>query len=311
MNRSGPWRSFRRSTRPRTIQQVIDGLHGNVDHILVVDDGSTDATASLARRAGADVLEHGTIRGKGHAIRSAIEWVIAGDFTHALTLDGDMQHLPGEAPLLLAAARDRSGYGAWRAPVRREAMPASRYHANRLGKPRAVVVRRQSLLGHAMRVPGCPRRGASRNRAPGARLRHRDRDAREALAPPARASPPCRSPPSTPASEASCGRCATRPAPASWLSTIATSNASDRGPPPLDASRAQQRGHLQRDYHGVRTLPRAVSYAIGHAGTWLAWRCMTSTRRAIADNLSPLFPRRTPPNWSGAPWTPSEAMPAT
>ncbi len=43
-------------------------------------------------------------------------------------------------------------------------------------------------------------------------------------------------------------------------------------------------------YHGVRTLPRAVSYAIGHAGTWVAWRCMTSTRRAIADNLSPLFP---------------------
>jgi lauroyl/myristoyl acyltransferase len=43
-------------------------------------------------------------------------------------------------------------------------------------------------------------------------------------------------------------------------------------------------------YHGVRTLPRAVSYAIGHVGTWLAWRCMTTTREAIADNLAPLFP---------------------
>lgn len=43
-------------------------------------------------------------------------------------------------------------------------------------------------------------------------------------------------------------------------------------------------------YHGVRTLPRAVSYVIGHVGTWLAWRCMTSTRLAIADNLAPLFP---------------------
>jgi lauroyl/myristoyl acyltransferase len=43
-------------------------------------------------------------------------------------------------------------------------------------------------------------------------------------------------------------------------------------------------------YHGVRTLPRAVSYFIGHVGTWLAWRCMTSTRQAIADNLAPLFP---------------------
>ena len=43
-------------------------------------------------------------------------------------------------------------------------------------------------------------------------------------------------------------------------------------------------------YHGVRALPRPVSYAIGHVGTWLAWRCLTSTREAIADNLAPLFP---------------------
>jgi lauroyl/myristoyl acyltransferase len=43
-------------------------------------------------------------------------------------------------------------------------------------------------------------------------------------------------------------------------------------------------------YHGVRTLPRAVSYAIGYVGTWLAWRCLTSTREAIAHNLAPLFP---------------------
>jgi len=43
-------------------------------------------------------------------------------------------------------------------------------------------------------------------------------------------------------------------------------------------------------YHGVRKLPRTVSYAIGHVATWLAWRCLTSTREAIADNLAPLFP---------------------
>lgn len=43
-------------------------------------------------------------------------------------------------------------------------------------------------------------------------------------------------------------------------------------------------------YHGVRRLPRAVSYAIGHVGTWIAWRTMTRTREAIADNLAPVFP---------------------
>jgi len=43
-------------------------------------------------------------------------------------------------------------------------------------------------------------------------------------------------------------------------------------------------------YRGVRALPLPVSYAIGKAGTWLAWRTMTRTRRALADNLAPLFP---------------------
>ena len=47
-------------------------------------------------------------------------------------------------------------------------------------------------------------------------------------------------------------------------------------------------------YHGVRGLPRPVSYAIGHAGTWIAWRAMTETRRALADNLAAVFPGETP-----------------
>jgi lauroyl/myristoyl acyltransferase len=43
-------------------------------------------------------------------------------------------------------------------------------------------------------------------------------------------------------------------------------------------------------YHGVRGLPRAVSYGIGDAGTWLAWRTMTRTREAVAHNLAAVFP---------------------
>jgi lauroyl/myristoyl acyltransferase len=43
-------------------------------------------------------------------------------------------------------------------------------------------------------------------------------------------------------------------------------------------------------YHGVRLLPRAVSYAIGRAGTWLAWKLMRTSRAALADNLRAIFP---------------------
>ena len=41
---------------------------------------------------------------------------------------------------------------------------------------------------------------------------------------------------------------------------------------------------------GVRVLPRAVSYGLGHAGTWLAWRLMGETNAAVASNLAPLLP---------------------
>jgi KDO2-lipid IV(A) lauroyltransferase len=46
-------------------------------------------------------------------------------------------------------------------------------------------------------------------------------------------------------------------------------------------------------HRGVLFLPRQLSYAIGHVGTWLAWRLMDQTRKALADNLRPLFPGET------------------
>jgi lauroyl/myristoyl acyltransferase len=40
-------------------------------------------------------------------------------------------------------------------------------------------------------------------------------------------------------------------------------------------------------------LPRGLSYAIGDAATWLAWRLMSRTRAAVMDNVSALFPNET------------------
>jgi glycosyltransferase involved in cell wall biosynthesis len=117
-----------------TIADVVRGLDGAVAHILVVDDGSTDATAAAARGAGAEVLEHGVNRGKGEALRSAIAEAMRRDFTHALVLDGDMQHLPAEAPRLLdAAATTGADVVLGERRFDREKMPAARYHANRIG----------------------------------------------------------------------------------------------------------------------------------------------------------------------------------
>lgn len=117
-----------------TIQDVVCGVRVSVGHVVVVDDGSTDATAALAVRAGAELVGRAGERGKGHAVRTGLAALAGRDFTHVLILDADMQHLPSEAPLFLdAAARTGADVVLGVRRFDREAMPASRYHANRIG----------------------------------------------------------------------------------------------------------------------------------------------------------------------------------
>jgi glycosyltransferase involved in cell wall biosynthesis len=116
------------------IARVVEGIRPHVAHVVVVDDGSTDGTTERAQAAGAEVVRHDTNAGKGCAIRTGIARVLSRDFTHVLLLDGDMQHLPGEAAQLLAAAAE-TGADVVLGERRffRAQMPASRYHANRIG----------------------------------------------------------------------------------------------------------------------------------------------------------------------------------
>jgi glycosyltransferase involved in cell wall biosynthesis len=135
-----------------------------------VDDGATDGTGEAAREAGAEVIVHPANEGKGRAIRTGLDALTHGGFTHALLLDGDMQHLPSEGSRLLDEA-DASGADLVLGERRfgRDRMPASRYHANRWGS-RALsafvgvplrdtqcgfrVVRLEALRGLTLRARG-------------------------------------------------------------------------------------------------------------------------------------------------------------
>ncbi len=88
-----------------TVGRVVEAAraHGPV---LVVDDGSRDATAAVARAAGAEVIRHPRRLGKGQALRTGIAAARARGAALVATLDGDGQHDPADLPALLAAARE-------------------------------------------------------------------------------------------------------------------------------------------------------------------------------------------------------------
>jgi glycosyltransferase involved in cell wall biosynthesis len=99
--------------------------------VLVVDDGSADDTASVARAAGATVLEQRPNAGKGAALRAGFRRALDDGAEAILTLDGDGQHDPTEIPRFLAAWAERPDLVVGRRNFR--AMPPARRLSNELG----------------------------------------------------------------------------------------------------------------------------------------------------------------------------------
>src|SRR5512133_1699026 len=84
-----------------------------LDHVLVVDDGSTDQTEQRAREAGAEVIVHAQNQGKGEAIKTGLAYWLGPtnssssgqdrQITWVILLDSDGQHLPEEIDRFLLA----------------------------------------------------------------------------------------------------------------------------------------------------------------------------------------------------------------
>jgi glycosyltransferase involved in cell wall biosynthesis len=70
--------------------------------VVVIDDGSRDATARVAREAGAVVLRHPFNLGYGAALQTGYKYALAVDAPFLVQMDADGQHDPREVPTLLA-----------------------------------------------------------------------------------------------------------------------------------------------------------------------------------------------------------------
>lgn len=108
-----------RSATPQNITVVLPAFNEEVsigsivlltkhyaDNVIVVDDGSSDRTASIARKAGAHVIVHEVNKGKGAALKTGFKAAAELGADIIVTMDSDGQHNPAEIPLLAAPIID-------------------------------------------------------------------------------------------------------------------------------------------------------------------------------------------------------------
>lgn len=115
-----------------TIRDIVARTGRQVPHVIVVDDGSSDATASESSSAGAEVIQNVRNLGKSASLWRGIDAALAHSVSAVVTLDGDGQHRPEDIARLIQAARDYPQHIIIGARLHeRAAMPAARYYANR------------------------------------------------------------------------------------------------------------------------------------------------------------------------------------
>lgn len=117
-----------------TVGAVAAGAKRFAGDVVVVSDGSRDATAEAARAAGARVEELPRNRGKGHALRRGLELALERSPELVVLMDADGQHDPDDLPPLLATAScgefDLVIGSRLHDPAR---IPAARYWTNYIG----------------------------------------------------------------------------------------------------------------------------------------------------------------------------------
>ena len=89
------------------VDEVLNQVTKYADNVLVINDGSTDATADrLANWPRVNVVDHGVNRGYGAALKSAFQFAIDHRYEFLITLDCDGQHQPQRIPRFLSACKN-------------------------------------------------------------------------------------------------------------------------------------------------------------------------------------------------------------
>lgn len=118
----------------RTVAAVVAGARDHVESVVVVDDGSDDATGDAAREAGAEVIRLERNRGKGFALRAGFARALDRSPQAVALLDADGQHDPRDlSEFLRAWDETRPDLIIGCRLQDRDSIPSARYWTNYIG----------------------------------------------------------------------------------------------------------------------------------------------------------------------------------
>ena len=149
-----------------TVARVVRGVPRDIPgigrvQILVMDDGSTDATAAEAREAGAEVRTHATTQGLGSTFREAVGEAVAREVDLVVHIDGDGQFDPSDIPTLVAPVVTGTAHMVTASRFLEERFVPKMPLVKRLGN-RGVSRIVQILTGHRFKDVSCGFRVFSR-----------------------------------------------------------------------------------------------------------------------------------------------------
>lgn len=90
-----------------TVKETLKSSEFAAD-VLVVNDGSNDATSKNAKRAGAFVIDHILNFGAGSATATGLSYADQANYDIAVTMDADGQHLPGDVLRGITLSQNKS-----------------------------------------------------------------------------------------------------------------------------------------------------------------------------------------------------------